>query len=189
MAYYSTKELEKLGFKNFGKNIKVSTKASIYYPEEIEIGDNSRIDDFCILSGKISIGKNVYIGPYSLIDAGDTSIVIEDFSTIAYRVTIFSRSDDYSGMTLTNSTIPLKYRTKTKKAKVVIKKHSIIGAGSMIFPGVIVEEGTSIGAMTLVMQSTQAWYIYIGIPARKLKKRKKAVLQQEKLYLSQQDER
>jgi len=185
MAYYSEEELLKLGLKKVGKNVKISTKCSIYYPEEIEIGDNSRIDDFCILSGKISIGRNVHIAPYCLLDAGDTPIIIEDFSGLAYRVTIFTRSDDYSGKTLTNPTIPLKYRYLTKKGMVVIKKHSIIGAGSIIFPGVTLEEGTAIGAMSLVTKSTKPWSIYFGIPARKIRDRERFLLEQEKEYLKE----
>jgi len=185
MAYYSEEELKNMGIRFIGKNVKISTKASLYFCDQIEIGDNSRIDDFCIVSGKVKIGRNVHITPFCLLDAGDITIVIEDFSTLAYRVTIFTRSDDYSGETLTNSTIPLKYRFKTKKEPVIIKKQSIIGAGSIIFPGVTLEEGTSIGAMSLVTKSTQPWSIYFGIPAKKIKDRMKLLLEQEKEYLNE----
>ena len=57
MAYLSREHLENIGFKSLGKNVKVSDKASIYNPELIDIGDNSRIDDFCVLSGKVVIGQ------------------------------------------------------------------------------------------------------------------------------------
>ena len=57
MAYLTENQLQQLGFKSLGKNVKVSDKASIYNYDQIEIGDNSRIDDFCILSGNIKIGK------------------------------------------------------------------------------------------------------------------------------------
>lgn len=185
MPYYTYEELKKMGFKKLGNNVKISTKASIYNPEEIEIGDFSRIDDFCILSGKITIGRNVHIVPYCLIDAGDTPIIIEDFVTLAYRVSVFTRSDDYLGYTLTNSTIPEKFRYKTKKAPVFIKKHSIVGTGSIIFPGVTLEEGTSIGAMSLVTKSTEPWGIYVGIPAKRVKDRRKDLLEQETIYLKE----
>ncbi|WP_069469907.1 acyltransferase [Candidatus Marithrix sp. Canyon 246] len=46
----------------------------------------------------------------------------------------------------------------------------IVGAGSVIMPGVIVDEGTSIGAMSLVRKKTEPWSIYIGNPAKKIKK-------------------
>ena len=53
MAYYSKEQLNQMGFKGLDKNVKISDKESIYDCNEIEIGDNSRIDDFCIVSGKI----------------------------------------------------------------------------------------------------------------------------------------
>jgi acetyltransferase-like isoleucine patch superfamily enzyme len=38
-------------------------------------------------------------------------------------------------------------------------------------PGVILEEGTSVGAMSLVLKSTEPWSIYVGSPAKRLKER------------------
>lgn len=83
---------------------------------------------------------------------------------------------------MVNSTIPKQYKKEYKKA-VVLKKHSIVGAGSIIMPGVILEEGTSVGAMSLVLKSTDPWGIYVGTPARRIKDRKKDLLRLEKLYL------
>ena len=182
MAYYSVEELLKLGFKFVGKNVKISTKASIYNFEDIEIGNNSRIDDFCVLSGKIKIGKNVHFAPFCLVSGGEKGIVFEDFSGLAYNVSIFSQSDDYSGRTLTNPTIPKIYKNELIK-RIVIGKHSIIGAGSMIMPGVDLSEGTAIGAMSLVRKTTEEWSIYLGNPAKIIKKRKKDLLELEKLYI------
>lgn len=182
MAYYSDKELKKLGFKFVGKNVKISDKASIYNYESISINDNSRIDDFCVLSGNIHIGKNVHIATFCLLAGGEKGIILEDFSGLAYNVQIFTQSDDYSGQTMTNPTIPKMYKNESKK-EVIIKKHSIIGAGSIIMLGVILEEGTSIGAMSLVRKSTQAWSIYIGNPAKKIKNRSKDLLKLEQEYL------
>ncbi len=51
-SFYSRDELKKIGLKKYGENVFLSKKASIYNPEKIEIGNNVRIDDFCILSRK-----------------------------------------------------------------------------------------------------------------------------------------
>jgi acetyltransferase-like isoleucine patch superfamily enzyme len=182
MAYYTDQQLDILGFKSIGKNIKISDKASIYNHDQIEIGDNSRIDDFCVISGKIKIGKNVHITPMCLVAGGEKGIIFEDFVALAYGSQVFTQSDDYSGETMTNSTVPLKYKDETK-AKVVLGKHSIVGAGSIIMPGVMMAEGTSIGAMSLVRKSTEEWSIYVGNPAKRLKARKKDLLVLEKKYL------
>lgn len=182
MAYYTEEQLKNLGFKYIGKNIKVSDKASIYNYEQIEIGDNSRIDDFCVISGKIKIGRNVHIVPTCLVAGGEKGIVFEDFTTISYGVQVFTQSDDYSGRTMTNSTIPKKYKNEFKK-EVILKKYSIVGAGSIIMPGVTLEEGTSVGAMSLVLKSTKPWGVYVGSPVRRIKDRKKDLLELEKIYL------
>ncbi|MBD3808757.1 MAG: acyltransferase, partial [Epsilonproteobacteria bacterium] len=126
MAYYTEDQLKLLGFKHIGNNVKISDKASIYNCDQIEIGDNSRIDDFCVVSGKIKIGNNVHITPMCLVAGGEEGIVFEDFTTIAYGVKVFTQSDDYSGATMTNSTVPKKYKNEFKK-EVILKKHTIVG--------------------------------------------------------------
>ncbi|MFC6669722.1 acyltransferase [Marinobacterium aestuariivivens] len=172
MPYYSEEELLDFGFKSLGKNVKVSCKASVYDAEKIEIGDNSRVDDFCVISGEVSIGRYCHVTPMCILAGGMPGIKISDFCTFAYGVKIFSQSDDYSGETLTNSLIPSKYKREIFKS-VCIEKYVIIGAGAVVFPGVKVAEGCAIGAMTLLNKSTQPWGVYVGIPARRVKVRKK----------------
>ncbi len=182
MAYLTAEQLAKMGFKSLGKNVLISDKAAIYNADLIEIGDHSRIDDFCVVSGRVSIGRNIHITVFCNIAGGSEGVFIEDFSTIAYGCHVFSQSDDYSGSTMTNSTVPTRYKSEQKSA-VYIKRHCIIGTGSIVFPGVILAEGTSVGAMTLVRKSTEPWSIYIGNPAKRLTARKKELLELEKQYL------
>lgn len=184
MAYLNSKQLSELGFRFIGKNVKISDKASIYNHDQIEIGDNSRIDDFCVVSGKVKIGKFVHIAPFCLLAGGEEGIEMHDFSGLAYQVQVFSQSDDYSGRTLTNPNIPQKYKKEKKKA-VVIGKHVIIGAAAIVFPGVTLAEGCSVGAMTLVNRSTQPWGIYVGNPAKRIKERKQDLLELEKNFLEE----
>jgi acetyltransferase-like isoleucine patch superfamily enzyme len=181
MAYYTDEQLQQMGFKYIGKNVKISDKVSIYNYDQIEIGDHSRIDDFCVISGKIKIGKNVHIAPFCLVAGGEKGIIFEDFSGLAYQVQVFTQSDDYSGKTMTNPTVPTQYKNESKK-EVIIGKHTIIGAGSIIMPGVTLAEGTSVGAMSLVRKSTEEWSIYVGNPAKKLTTRKKDLLALETKY-------
>ena len=184
MAYLNQFELMEMGFKYLGKNVKISTRASIYNAEQIEIGDNSRVDDFCLLSGKITIGRFVHVVPYCNLAGGEKGIFIEDFSALSYGVHAFTQSDDYSGNTLINPMIPEKYKNVTRAA-IHVEKHTIVGAGSIIMPGVKLREGTSIGAMSLVRKSTEEWSIYVGNPARKLKDRSRKLLELEKEFLKE----
>ena len=185
MAFLTAEALASFGFKKVGKNVKVSDKASIYNPELMEIGDHSRIDDFCVVSGHVTIGRNVHIAVFCNIAGGSEGITFEDFSGLAYACHVMTQTDDYTGRTLTNPTVPAKYKKETKRA-VVIGRHSIVGTSSVIFPGVTLSEGTSVGALSMVTKTTEPWSVYFGIPAKKLKARKQDMLELEKEYLSEE---
>lgn len=116
MAFLSQDQLLSLGFKSLGDNVRISDKAAIYNPNQIEIGHNSRIDDFCVVSGKVTIGRNVHIAVFCNIAGGSEGIFFDDFSGLAYGCHVFSQSDDYSGRTLTNPTVPTEYKSETKKS-------------------------------------------------------------------------
>ena len=184
MAYLSKAELKDLGFLYLGSNVKISDKASIYNCEHISIGNNTRIDDFCVLSGKITLGINIHLAPFVLLAGGDEGITMDDYSGCAYHVQIFSQSDDYSGKTMTNPTIPIEYKKEFKRA-ISIGKHVIIGTSSIVFPGVFLAEGCSVGALTLVNKSTKPWGIYVGNPAKRIKDRSKDLLVLEQKFLKE----
>lgn len=178
-SFYSQDELLNLGFNSIGNNVLISKKASIYGAKNISIGNNVRIDDFCILSGNIKIGNNIHISAYSALFAGNIGIELEDYSGISSRTTIYAISDDYSGEFLTNPTIPEEFRN-VYGGKVVLKKHSIIGASSLVLPNVVIKEGAAIGAQSLVTKDCDEWSIYVGIPVKKIKDRSKKLLEFEK---------
>ena len=180
-SFFSENELRKVGFSNIGTNVFLSRKASIFSPEKIEIGNNVRIDDFCILSGKIKIDSYVHIAAYSALFGGKAGIIIRDYANVSSRVCIYALSDDYSGKTMTNPMVPEKYKNVIHDS-VMINKHVIIGSGSTVLPGVTLSEGTAVGAMSLVNRSTEEWCIYAGIPARKIKERSKDLLCFESLF-------
>ena len=184
MAFLNKNELSEIPFLKLGKNVKISKDARLYNPELMEIGDNSRIDDFCVLSGKIIIGKNVHIAANCLLSGGSEGIYLYDFSGLAYCSCVFSRSDDYSGKTLTNPTIPKKYQENIDK-KVTLEKHVIIGARSVVFPGVTIKEGSALGANSMLTRSTEPWKIYFGSPAKAIKNRSQKLLELEKKFLEE----
>jgi len=183
-SFYTSDELKQLGLGCFGKNVLVSRKASIYGADKIIIGDNVRIDDFCILSGKITIGNYIHIAAYTALYGGDKGIVIQDFAGISGRTSIYSVTDDYSGETMTNPMISEKFKN-IQSEKVVIERHVIIGSGCVVLPGVLLGEGSSFGAMSLINRSSEPWSINIGIPFRKVKNRSKNILELEKEFRSQ----
>ena len=186
MPYLTDKQLIKLGFKFLGGNVKISDKASIYDANLISIGNKSRIDDFCVISGKVDIGEYVHITPMCLVAGGRGGIKLSDFCTLAYGVKIFAQSDDYSGRTMVSSLIDSEYKSELV-SPVRIDKHVIIGTNSVVFPGVHIAEGCSLGAMTLLNKSTTPWGIYVGSPASRIKDRKKDLLDLELRFLKGQN--
>ncbi len=172
-SFYSEEELKAIPFKSIGKNVLISRKASIYSPGGISIGDHVRIDDFCILSGSITMGSYIHISAYTAL-YGKYGIILEDYSTISARVLIYSQNDDYSGEFMTNPLIP-DHLTHVTGGPVKFEKYSIIGAGSMVLPSVTVGEGSVIGAMSLVTKDIKAWTINFGIPAEYKKDRKQHI--------------
>lgn len=180
-SFYSQEELLDLGFCDIGENVHISKKASIYDASRISIGNNVRIDDFCILSGSITIKNYIHIAAYSALYGGTYGIEIHDYSNISSRNTIYAISDDYSGESMTNPMIPDKYK-KIFGKKVIIEKHVIIGSGCVILPGVVLGEGSSFGAMTLINRSSEPWTINAGIPFRKIKDRSKELLKLEEQF-------
>ncbi|MGH8476704.1 MAG: acyltransferase [Methylococcales bacterium] len=160
----------------------ISRLCSLYSTEQMQIGDHVRIDDFSILSGQVMIGSNVHIAAYCAL-FGTSGIKLDDFSGLSSRVTIYSVSDDYSGESLTNPTVPVKYR-KLDSRPVIVGRHCIIGSGAVILPGATLGEGVAVGAMSLVTQDLEPWNIYSGIPAKRIKKRSRALLRLENEYLN-----
>ena len=184
-SYYSDEELITMGFQSVGSNVLVSRKSSIYGNSRIMIGNNVRIDDFCVISagkGGIMIGNHVHIAIYSSMQ-GEGRITIEDFAGFSSRVSVYSSSDDYLGTFMTNPTVPDKY-TGVNHANVYIGKHVLIGTGAVLLPGIKVNDGAVVGALSLVTQDCEEFYIYKGNPAKKLMPRSRRLLDHEKDLIS-----
>lgn len=190
MTYLSQRELEEVGFKHLGINVKLSNKASIYNPENISFDDNCRVDDFCILSagsGGVHIGKYVHIAAYSSL-IGNEEIFLDDFSGLSSRVSVYSSNDDYSGDYMAHPTIPSEFRNVDSKP-VFIGRHVIVGSGSIILPGANLKDGVSIGALSLVngRYEYKEFTIYAGVPAKYIKKRSTKLLELERQFLFLKD--
>ena len=180
-SFYSEDELDILGLRTYGDNVKISRNACFYGTNQISIGNNVRIDDFCILSGNISIGNNVHIAAYTALYGGKEGIVVGDFANLSSRISVYSVSDDYSGETLTNPTIPDKYKN-LNSAPVKIGKHVIIGSTSVVLPGVNIADGSSFGSFSFINRDSEPWSVNVGIPFKKIKNRKKDLLILEKKF-------
>lgn len=185
MSFLSDNELRDFGFAGYGRNVLISRKCSIYGAGRVEIGNDVRIDDFCVLSAGndgIKIGSYVHVAVYSLM-IGRAAIRISAFANISSRVSIYSSSDDYSGAYMTNPMVNKNY-TGVKHQPVNIGRHVIIGSGSIVLPGVNVGDGVAIGALSLVNKDCEAFGIYAGIPVERKGERRRDLLDLERDFLA-----
>ena len=166
-SFYSDGELRDLGLASVGRNVLLSRKTSLYSRERIHIGDCSRVDDFVILSGAISLGRHVHIAAYCALYAQNSPITIDDFVGLAARVTVYTYSDDFVyGTSLTNPTVPDRFKTVVDCASVAIGRHALVGAGSVVLPGSELGVGCVVGALSLVRGTLPGWQICTGNPAK-----------------------
>jgi len=180
-SFLSVDELRAVGFRSVDDTAQVSRFASIYGYSRISIGARSRIDDFVILSageGGIHIGKNVHVACFSSL-IGRSSIMLADFCNLSSRVSVYSSNDDYSGLTMTNPTIPDAFKA-TDHAPVIIERHAIVGCGSVILPGSRLGEGAAVGALSLVRGELEPFILYAGVPARAIRARSRELLSVER---------
>jgi galactoside O-acetyltransferase len=176
-GYYSENDLKDVGFKMLGTNVSISKNSTFIGVENISIGNNVRIDGnvtFAVTSGHINLGNYIHIGGSSHIN-GSGGVDILNFCTISQGVRIYSASDDYSGESYTNPTIP-RYLKKLNIARVVLNEHVIIGSGSVVLPGVELGQGAAVGALSLVNSNLLPWSVYAGSPIKKLNDRSKNLL-------------
>lgn len=183
--FLSEEELKALGLREYGEDVLIGRHAVLYHPERLSLGSHVRIDDFTIISGNVTLNNFIHIAQFCDLYGGESGIVLEDFSGISSKCSVYAVSDDYTGISLTNPMIPEKFKTHLISSPVRIGKHGIIGCSSVILPGVSVGEGTAVGSMSLCTKDLEPWSIYIGIPAKKKGDRKKDLLRMEQQLLEE----
>lgn len=186
-SFYSRDELASLGLASYGEDVLISRKASIYKPEKISLGNKVRIEDFCMMIGPLIIGSFVHIAAGTMLRTSDEyPIIFDDVTGAAPGVHIMTNTDDYSGPFLFGPHFPEQLRN-LKKGIVHVKRFVVIGTQSVILPKVTLEEGSSVGAMSLVSRSTKPWTVYFGIPARPIGSRDIGLKEKYEEYVKVQE--
>jgi acetyltransferase-like isoleucine patch superfamily enzyme len=175
-SYLTLSEVANLGLASTGVDVQISRDARLYGASRISIGNHVRIDAFTLISAgaPVNIGNYVHIAPFCSL-SGQGGIIMEDFSGLSGRVSIYTSSDDYSGRTMTNPTVPAEFKD-VKNAQVRIGRHAIIGAGAVLLPGASIGEGSAVGALCLVSKPLSEWKIFAGNPLRLIGKRQRDLL-------------
>ena len=181
-TFYTQEELADLGLKSYGENVYIGRHVILYHPERLEIGHDVRIDDYTVISGNVKLHNYIHISHFCGLYGGDAGIEMCDYSGLSSKCTVYAVSDDYTGESMTNPMVPLKYRPTLIKGKVKICKHGLVGAGSVVLPNVTIYEGASVGSMSLCTIDVEEWMLYVGIPAKPFKQRSKKILELEEQF-------
>jgi galactoside O-acetyltransferase len=69
--------------------------------------------------------------------------------------------------------VDIEFKGNVEYGTVSIGRHSIVGTGSVILPNIIVKDGATVGALSLVNKDLDEWGLYVGVPVKKIKIRDK----------------
>ena len=175
--YLTAETLASMPFKSLGHDVMIHERVTLVGIENISIGSHVRIDPEVILlaTGPLTIGCYTHIAAGVFI-AAKSGFEMKNFTNIAHGARVYTTNDDYSGEHLMGPTVPAEL-LGLKSAAVSMKEYSSLGAGAIVLPGVTLAEGSILGALSLLNTSTEPWTIYGGIPARRIKERKRDAIQ------------
>jgi acetyltransferase-like isoleucine patch superfamily enzyme len=161
--------------KNLGKDSKISIGDSVTlesgvrlkssaHNSKIRIGDGTSIERGVDIKahrlGKIEIGANTYIGPYTCL-SGKTISVGEN-CLIGSHGGIYAGNHNFS-----DSTRPIKEQGLTYKEKgIVIEDDCWLGSGVRVVDGVTIGRGSAIGAGAVVTKDIPPYSVAVGVPAK-----------------------
>lgn len=169
-----------------GDEVFISANVEIRRPHLVKIGHHVAIDSGFYCTVAAQIGDYSHIGPYvSVIGGGSAELRLMGFNTIGAGSRILCASDEFLGAGLVGM-VPLEYRDNVRFAPVHLEMFVSLGTNVVIHPGVTLAVGSVIGSCSLVTRSTEPWMIYVGIPAKPVKVRRRdkmIVMAQELGYL------
>lgn len=126
----------------------ISNKVS-FYDFNGNIDQSSRVDDFCIISGNVEIGKNCHIGPFGILSGKNGLIKIGNNVGISARASIYSGTENFFSNKSGNPTID-GHKRDVIYGSVIIEDFVIIGSGVILMPNIVIHEGASIAAGSII---------------------------------------
>lgn len=134
-----------------------------------QIGEGTRIWQFCVIFADAKIGANCNICANVLIE---NDVIIGDNVTVKSGVQLWDgvRIEDNvfigPNATFTNDRMPRSKIYPEQFLQTSIKANASIGANATILPGVTVGEGAMVGAGAVVTRTVPPHAIVVGNPAR-----------------------
>ncbi|RTQ50620.1 acyltransferase [Hymenobacter gummosus] len=161
--------------KRCGEDVFISARVEIRRPHLVSVGSHVAIDSGVYLTTAADIGDYVHLSPYlTIIGGAQSTLVVEDFVTIAAGSRLICGSDRFMGDGFTSVTVPEEFRDTVDFGTIRCQRFAGIGTNVVIMPNVTIGEGSVVGACSLVTKDTEPWTVYVGVPARPVKMRPRA---------------
>jgi len=178
-----------------GKNVSFGTNVVLRHPHKIFIGDNVVVDDNCLLDAKgtdnrgIIIGDGVFIGRNTILSCKNGDIFLNNNVNIGFNCEIVSANKVKVGENVLIAAytylicgdhdfdridIPISEQGRSARG-ICVEDNVWLGAGVKILDGVTIKRDSIIGTGSVVTTDVPEFSIAVGIPAKVIKKRDKAV--------------
>lgn len=135
-----------------------------------DIGDGTRIWQFCVILPDAKIGKDCNICAQCVFEGGvviGDAVTVKPFVGIPSGVTVGERTFIGPGVGFVNDLKPKsKNGAHFELVKTTIGKDVAIGTNSTILAGVTIGDGAMIGAGSVVTHDVPAGATVCGVPAR-----------------------
>ncbi|GAB3832116.1 acyltransferase [Hymenobacter jeollabukensis] len=155
-----------------GEDVFISANVEIRRPHLVTVGSHVAIDSGVYLTTAARIGDYIHLSPYlTIIGGAQSTLLVEDFVTIAAGSRLICGSDRFMGDGFTSVTVPEEFRDTVDFGTIRCQRFAGIGTNAVIMPDVTIAEGSVVGACALVTHDTEPWTVYVGIPARPVKVR------------------
>jgi len=148
-----------------GQNVFIGHNVMIANPASVFLGDNVRIDPFTLITTGLKTGNNVQITAFAMLGGGSQHIItLGNWTFIGYGSKLFCASEDYGGEF--GPVNEFWGSCRIFRGDITFKDYSGIASDVMVFPGVTLPEGCTVGAKSLVHTKSQLypWMVMIGNP-------------------------
>jgi acetyltransferase-like isoleucine patch superfamily enzyme len=175
-------------FKRLERGVILGKNIFVRQAKKIEIGSGSMVDDYCRLivvgseNAAITIGDNVLLGPFSVINSRDAHIKLKEHTSVGSHCRIGSQAGGvrigryvmigafcYVGggsHTFEDVNKPMMLQPFNSKGGVDIEDDVWLGSHVAVIDGVTIGKGAVIGAHSLVTKDIPPYSIAYGVPAR-----------------------
>ena len=172
----ASKMMNKRNLEKYMENgVTIVDPDSTWISEDTEIGQDTIIYPFTYIEGENKIGKSCKIGPCAHLRGGVEvcdNVKVGNFvevkkskissNTNVGHLSYIGDSELGEHVNIGAGTITANYNPLTKeKTKTVLKDNVKIGSNSVLVSPVTVEEGTNVGAGTIVTKDLPAWALAI----------------------------